>query len=76
MRVQNPDARFLTCDYRYETVSMASILENMKWESQVKEEENSCCSTKGLKNTSSITKDDRILPLGVVRVILGISDPH
>ena len=62
--VQNRAARFLTGNYNFETGSMTSILEHLKWESLKKLRRDSILTLlyKDLKGKASIPTDD-LIPL-------------
>ena len=61
-KVQNRAARFVTGNYNFETGSMTSILEHLKWESPKKQRRDSriILLYKGLKGKASIPTDDFI----------------
>ena len=63
-KVQNRAASFVTGNYNFETGSMTSILEHLKWESLKKRRRDSRLKLlyKGLKGKASIPTDD-LIPL-------------
>ena len=60
-KVQKRAARFVTGNYIYETVSMTSILEQLKWESLKKRRDSTIIILyKGLKGAASIPTNDLV----------------